>query len=298
MKTFITAVLLVQQVMSFAQSTITLQPDELHSKDASLGYHPTYGTQNLNYENDTYFKAFTFLSPGDTNKNRGVIDFEIEGYYGIRTGLVSAKLSLYAAGYVNPTMTGHMGNNAAVIRRITQSWDESLVTWNNAPSSTQMNQVFLSPSIHSLQDYLDVDVTSLVRDMMNDTASGSGFLLQLVNELPGNALVFYSSSSSDPLKRPKLTLTFDPTDVSEHIIDKLLRVYPNPFTDHIQITSSQGIPINQVVIFNSLGQVIYTNSVVTSSLEISLGELNLPASAYIVRLITEEGVINKVMMKH
>ncbi len=38
-----------------------------------------------------------------------------------------------------------MDKNLAVFQKVTTSWDEYKVTWNNQPEITEVNQVFLKP---------------------------------------------------------------------------------------------------------------------------------------------------------
>jgi hypothetical protein len=85
--------------------------------------------------------------------------------------------------------TGHWGtNNSSLLQRITENWEENIVTWNTQPASTTQHQVILPQSTNYMQDYLDIDVTLLTQDMQKD--NNYGFLLRLANEVPSNGLMF------------------------------------------------------------------------------------------------------------
>lgn len=275
--------------------TYIYQPDESRSIDASLGYHPPYATQDINYENDQYFKAFTFLVNGELNKNRGVIDFPINHIdVNNRSVLLSARLSLYATGYIHSTFTGHMGNNAATLKRITEPWSESAVTWNTAPATTTDNMVTLAQSISSDQDYIDIDVTEMVRDMLTDPTGASGFYLQLVDEAPGNALAFFSSGATDPLKRPKLELSYSPTAISESQKATDILIYPNPSTRNFTIKISEAEHVSSYQILDAAGRVIHSKQITQTQNDLTeVVTIDLTPGVYHVQMNTPEKVIMK-----
>lgn len=197
------ALLLITSV-SYTQTTIVLTPD----RDAALGYHDNYNTSNNNY--GTAIQGATFCIPGASggyNKNRAVIHFDLSTIPANAT-VISATMNLYATGPLG-TLQGHTGtNNSAYLQRITSSWTEMGVTWNTQPTYTTTNQVTLPASTSSTQDYLNINVLALVQDMINNPGSSDGFLLQLVNDVNTNALLFYSRDCGIPAKVPQLSITY------------------------------------------------------------------------------------------
>jgi hypothetical protein len=192
-----------------AQTTITLQPDGPEGLDASLGYHDNYNTANNNFGNDIWFKAYCIPGAnGGANTNRGLIDFDLS-VIPAGASIASAHLYLYAAGYVSSLIPGHFGDNAAFLERVTSAWPESSVSWNSAPSSTQVHQVAVPPSTSSTEDYV-LDVKLIVQDMINDPTNSFGFLLRQQVEDPFNSscLVFHSSDEADQSRHPKLVVTY------------------------------------------------------------------------------------------
>lgn len=173
--------------------------------DASLGYHTGYGTDQNNYGADLYLKAFALEgSMGGINANRALLKFDLGN---IPSGAVidSSILVLNAVGYVNALLPGHFGPNEAQILRVVQPWSEGMVTWANAPATTNLSMVSVGASSFSMEDYR-IDVTGLTIDMVNDLPNSHGFLLRLVTEDPGTpaAVVFHSSDSPDATEWPRL----------------------------------------------------------------------------------------------
>ncbi len=149
----------------------------LSKKDAAIGYHDNYNTDDNNYGTAIQNAAYTISgSNGGLNVNRALIDFDLTS---IPKGsiITSANLNLYAIGQLG-ILNGHVGNNNnSVLQRITEDWKEDKVTWNAQPSTTNINQVSLPASNNSLEDYLNIDVTSLVQDLIDN--NNYGVLLKL-----------------------------------------------------------------------------------------------------------------------
>ena len=93
------------------------------------------------------------------------------------------------------------------IRRITQDWNETDITWNNRPSvsSDYINVVFNLTS----NDWWVVDVTSLY--VAGETI---GFRIADVSTPQYCENTFTSREYSDPAYRPVLEVTYEPYDVS------------------------------------------------------------------------------------
>jgi hypothetical protein len=176
------------------------------NKDAAIGFHDNFNTAGNNYGSATQLAGYCIHgNQGGVNMNRGLVEFDLSG---IPSGaiIVNASISLYATGPIG-TLNGHVSsNNQAYLQRVTTSWNENSVTWNNQPSSTSLNQVILPSSTSSNQDYVNVNVTDLVLDMV--TNSNYGFLLKQTNETTHRGLLFCSSDHSNPSKRPTLKVCY------------------------------------------------------------------------------------------
>ncbi|MES2555114.1 MAG: DNRLRE domain-containing protein [Bacteroidota bacterium] len=188
---------------------LVLQPNATIGVDASLGYHDNYDTDNNNYGTDTYLKAYCIPgASGGRNSNRAVIRFDLSALP-VGVTITSASLELTATGYLNATLPGHFGNNAAYLTRMDGTWQENAVTWSNAPAIDASNQVLIPASVNSTQNY-SIDVTTMVSNMYTNPSTNYGFNLQLVNEDPSDdaGILFYSSDYSVAANRPKLIINY------------------------------------------------------------------------------------------
>ena len=188
---------------------ITLQPDSIKGKDAFIEDYPYDNYRNKNYGNSVEFAAVAATSNGEPFIVRSFIDFNFDT---IPTNAVidSAKLSLYAFGNAGHGM-GHdtlSGTNESYLQRVISNWQENSITWNNQPRTTDLNQVLLSESDSTMQDYTDIDVTNLVVDILNNKENSFGFMLRLKFEDGYRRLFFASSDVKENEKRPKLEIYY------------------------------------------------------------------------------------------
>ncbi len=190
--------------LGFTQTSITLQPDASQGKDAWINS----GQPSNNYADYPNFAAIAWTSGGEFI-SRGLLDFDLSSIPANAT-ISSAKLSLYCNTTSDHTQlhSGLSGSNACYLQRITSSWTENAVNWTNQPSSTTTNQVTLAASNSSTQDYLDIDVLNLIKDMKANSSSSFGIMLKLVSEVKYRSLIFANSDHLDAAKRPKLVITY------------------------------------------------------------------------------------------
>ena len=170
----VTAALILGVNSASAQTTITLRPDASQGKDAVLGSLAS----NTNYGTHPEFIALEGTSGGTPATMRSLIEFDLTSIPKGAT-INSAKLSLYS--FDSPGNGKHRldgGSNESTLSRVTSAWNEDSVTWNNQPSVTTTSQVTLTGSDNLIQDYLDVDVTSMVADMTTDSIGNLGIMLQ------------------------------------------------------------------------------------------------------------------------
>ena len=137
---------------------------------------------------------------------RSYFKFDLSGFPTNST-VLNAKLSLYAN--PNPSNGNHDGENKSYLRKIVSPWSASTTTFDNQPDFTYLNQIPLETSASPYQDYTDIDVTTLVSQMISDPVHNYGFLLALRLEGVYRAMNFASSECADINKRPLLVITFD-----------------------------------------------------------------------------------------
>ncbi|MCP4180212.1 MAG: DNRLRE domain-containing protein [bacterium] len=153
--------------------------------------------------NSDYLAAMSWTNAGNFNTSRVLIEFDFSDIPA-ETQIDSASLSLFWVSSDN--LTGQTGENAFSIYKITESWQESSVTWNNQPTTSNVDIINIPKSKSEEQSYLNIDVTGLVQDMINNPSDNHGFMLKLDEEFPYKLVIFGSSNYSDASKRPKLVV--------------------------------------------------------------------------------------------
>ena len=187
-----------------SQTTLTLQPDSVCGKDALIRSL----SLNTNFGNNIDFNAHSWTNQGAPVDHRSLIEFDLS-YIAASSTIISAYLSLYS--YNSPAVGSHStlsGSNEAVIQRITSPWNENTVTWANQPIGSPINQVILPQSTNPIQDYLNIDVTNLVQDMISTPSTGHGFLFKLITEQYYRRMLFASSDNPINNFHPKLVVTY------------------------------------------------------------------------------------------
>lgn len=202
---FLIIFFLVVSSMVFSQTTDTL----IANRDAGLTSHDGENSANNNYGYSPHISGFAI--PGTTTGlliNRNLLGFDLSS---IPANVIvdSAFIYLFATNenLFPQFQNGHFGNNSCYLRRVTSSWNEFLVTFNTAPTSTTQNQAILQASDSAYQDY-KIDVTNLLQDMIDNPNQSHGFILGLLDESPDKNLEFQSTNGSDTNKYPKLVITY------------------------------------------------------------------------------------------
>ena len=201
---------------AFSQQTITLQPDAQCGKDSFVWFAngAQYDNENSNYGDGQTLLAHSWTNGGEEDRSRLLIDFDLSSIPAGAT-INSASLSIYndpVSSTNNGEHSNLSGSNASIIRRITSPWNEMQVTWNTQPSVTIQNEVDRAQTTDVHEDFVDMDVTALVSDMVTFPNDAFGFELSLVTEDPYRMLVMASSDHPDPSKHPKLVVTFTPEE--------------------------------------------------------------------------------------
>jgi hypothetical protein len=200
--------------------------------------------------------------------------------------------SAFFSFYANPNSTfGNVGNpnfgtqNAAYICRVTSAWNSNQFNWNNQPSFTTINAAEINQSANTVEDYLHVDATALIKDIILGTNNGFAFVLQ--HEMNYyNSQIFHSSSSPDENKRPKLTVYYRfPESVSDYILDE------NEF-NYTSINNNLNIEFNNdfsgsISIYNMMGMKVLEERINTQK-NISFNTCQYCAGIYFVELKGEK----------
>ena len=161
---------------------------------------------NNNYGDLEGIHLYAWTQSGILNVNRVAIDFDLTSLPA-DAQIDSVFLSLYF-NETSPYGEEHSGTTDFVIQRITSSWTESTITWNTQPSTTTTNQVHIDGATLPTQDFINMNVTQLVRDIISNKANSFGMLLKLEAEDPYRMLLLASSDHPKQNIRPKLDVFY------------------------------------------------------------------------------------------
>jgi gliding motility-associated-like protein len=206
-----------------AQDTLILQPDAICGEDAIIwelsNQTGEFGpTEDNNYGNSKSFLAHEWTWNGDPGRRKSLLNFDFSL---IPPGSIVLGAYLDLNGFPDSPDNGHSslsGSNEAVLKRITSPWSESTVTWNTQPTTTDVNQVFLSESASVGQNYLDINITDICQDMIDNPLEGGGIMLSMIEQAYYRAMIFASSDHPDPAKHPRLTIIYIPSSPTESVI--------------------------------------------------------------------------------
>ena len=126
--------------------------------------------------------------------------------------IIDARLNLWAALEINPSLgipgqPTYGSNNAAKIFRVAEPWDSNNVSWVNFPRIDANDFIILSQSVSTAQDYLNLDATKMVQNMV--ALGNYGMLFKMDNETtPFNSMMFYHEKAILENKRPLLEITY------------------------------------------------------------------------------------------
>jgi PKD repeat protein len=202
MKTLFVFLMVLSGFTALSQQTIYLQPGP-EGKDAMVW---TIKPDD-NFATTPKFASMSWTHSGVPGKDRSYIDFDLSVIPPGRT-IVDARLNLYFL-CLEPNYFGHTGDNGSWLRLITEPWDESTITWNFQPASTDFDQVYLPPSTDPYMDYTDIDVTALIRHEYEEPETYYGMMLRLITEWPYRCLLFASGDYTDTVEmRPMLQVTY------------------------------------------------------------------------------------------
>ncbi len=253
---------------------ITIQPSS-EGKDAKV-FSLSPGT---NFGNDLDFIAATWTFSGDNGILRSFLDFDLS-VLPPNAEVVSAALSLYYN--AESSSAGQAGTNNAILQRVLDPWTEQAITWNNQPSATHLNEVELPISTSTNQDYIDINVTNLVSDMVTLPAQSYGFMIKQSDEVVLRSMKFSSSDVADDSKHPKLDICYRINTANKEIHFNQAVIKPNPFDQSFTIVDISGRYV--VTISDLNGRIIYTTEVESQGDQITIDNLlNLPPGMYFVR---------------
>lgn len=263
-------------------SCLTFRPNAIDGKDALIDSR----LNNDNFGNHFDFLGMAWTYGGTPLVARSLIDFD---WNAIPAGvtITSAELSLFS--YNSPANDAHStlsGSNASQILRVTSSWGENSVTWNNQPSTTNQNMVTLPMSTNTIQNYLDIDVKNIVEDIIADPNNSYGLMLKLENEQYYRSMLFASSDNTDPNLHPKLEVCYVEQNASIVLEEKdvSVKLYPNPFEDYVNVEltniNSKNLSFN---VYDGMGNIVRSQNIDTD--HVRFYKENLPSGIYFYNIL-------------
>jgi hypothetical protein len=277
---------------AFAQ-TYVFTPTE----DCSVGFHDYYNSANTNYGNAIYYGAFSQPgASGGENAGMGLMKFDLS-QFPAGTVITSATLDLYGSGPFgggDAAEVGNIGKNTSYLERITSAWDENVVTYNTQPSATYQHRAKLKRSTTFNQDYLGIDVTKMIQDMLDDPANSFGIRIRLRSEEPTRGMSFVSTDGGDANKIPVLTIVIQGQKLADVLpapqVQQSISVYPNPAVDQMTIDLSQiQEPVSSIRILDISGSVFLEKKIENDSQQLKVDVSNLHSGIYLLEMITPSG---------
>jgi hypothetical protein len=257
---------------SFCQTTtegctgLIFQPGPGKGKDAFIQHLLSDPAgDNTNYGDFASFEAMAWTW-GEPGVLRSLIEFDLSSIPSTSI-VMDARLSLYNNPTSNENNGQHSslsGSNAALLQRITSYWGESSVTWDNQPAPSSLNEVILPQSTSPYQDYLNIDVTTIVNDMVQNPSSNYGIMFKLITEIQWRAMIFASSDHPDSTLHPKLEVCYtSPTGINSISLNEEIQINPNPSTGISSIASeSHNFDFSHIEILNYAGQRIFDEPII------------------------------------
>ncbi len=168
------------------------------------------------YPTSAAFHATKWTKGGAPHAWRGLMRIDLPE---LPEGAVveSVSLDLFATTYRETYEVGGghsnlTSSNAASFLPIQEAWDESTVTWNNQPSTSQEEALPLAQSTSAGQNY-SLDLTTWAEDVYSGNVQNYGFMFQL-DEEQHYASMYFDSSDVNPQEgqAPVATLVYDCVD--------------------------------------------------------------------------------------
>ena len=175
--------------------TITIQPDGAASKDA--GIFETNPTTN--------YGDFEFFWTGyDVGYADSIVKFNgLDAYAGLT--VIYAELNLYCF-----DEWGTLNNDNRVLRA-DSAWNESTVTYNNAPGyDLGIWAGFNAPTV---DDWLSVDVTPMVQGWLDGSYPHHGFYVES-GQISNGGRYFCSGEFTEETLRPYIYMEYEYTGVA------------------------------------------------------------------------------------
>jgi hypothetical protein len=166
---------------------------------------------NTNYGDFTKLSAVAWTNSSKQIYWRTFLYFNIDAIPPGST-IQSATLFLYSdpAFSASNSADGNSqlsGSNAIYLERVTAPWHETTVTWNNQPTTTTTDRLWVGAS-SSTTENRQINLTSMIQGWVNDPLSNHGLRMQLESEVYYRSRNYASSDHSNSALRPRLEILY------------------------------------------------------------------------------------------
>ena len=177
----------------------TLSPNATDSTDAEIWDQ----SPNNNYGDS----AETWVSSASNDKTRSLLRFNMDAIP-VGARILEAAIFLYR-------QSGSGADQPVSAHRITNSWSEASVTWNERESGTAWDtaggdfesQAIVTTPVGPTNQRYEWDITPLAQGWVDGSYDNNGVaLIAGVDGMAGER--FYTSDHTDPAERPGLTITY------------------------------------------------------------------------------------------
>jgi hypothetical protein len=211
---------------------------------------------------------------------------------------VSATLKLYGNATSNHAQlnSSYQGapfgtTNESWLQRISAPWNLYTLNWTNQPSVDTAGQVLFPASTAQLQTYV-VDVSRMVKAMLDTPSKNYGFMFRLKNEVKYRTLLFGSSHNPDSNVRPILEIVYNTpvpgdsqTDPISRPRDETASGFPGPDPASTNVAAQNAVA-GQVSIYpNPASQKLHIGFANTKSESVTLSLIDAMGRTVIYRVL-------------
>lgn len=133
-------------------------------------------------------------------------------------------------------------------------------------------------------------VRFVIRDDINGIRLGTEELSVEVGGGYSTVMNGYGQTSSVAIDKANITIRFQ--HEVQPLDDSLLKIWPNPTGDFLNVHLNGGKEFGRIVVYNLMGQTVYnTGNMQARNAQIGVG--HLPGGIYVLSVQTPEGIINK-----
>jgi hypothetical protein len=187
--------------------TLSIRPGQTKGDDVYVVEQQGVESGNTNYVPELSISSWTV--GGAPYTSASLIRFDDLSKVPQSSKVLSAELHLYGLSSSASTPQGNYGSNSCFIKRVTEPWDDNIVTFPTKPASTTVDEVTLPASTSQWNYNPVVDVTKLVAYMVANPSQNFGFYIRLKKQETYRSLVFGSCEQSNSNLRPKLVIKYE-----------------------------------------------------------------------------------------